>query len=340
MTAGVSSLSRRGLLALAAASVGACAHGEGPLRLRVATDVNVKHVLTVTFRRFLDRVAAAFPGEVAVELFHSGQLYYDRDMARAVMRGDLDMAAPTITTLSRVVPDCSITSLPAFYGRGAEASYAIAYGPVGDAIRRRIEALLGVVVPDRYVDLGPVDLFLLRAEDAARPIAGHKIRIPSGAANVLRLRALGAYPVMLPFADVPMALAQGTVDAIESTAETVLTAQLWDAGLTACVRQQSMFIQYVPLIGRHFWDRASERLRAGMLAIWREEAMRAQSDAAHRQAEARTACAANGIAMTEPAPQSVATLRAQLSALSDHFVADLGIDPALARRASATVEAA
>lgn len=333
MPADAPSLSRRGLLALAAAGVGGCARGSAKLRLRAATDVSVRHVLTATFRCFLDRVAAAFPDEVTVELFHSGQLYYDRDMARAVMRGDLDMAAPTITTLSRVVPDCNITSLPAFYGRGAEASYAVAYGPVGDAIRRRLEARLGVIVPDRYVDLGPIDLFYVRRDAAARTIAGRKIRVPSGAANVLRLRALGAYPVMLPFADVPMALAQGTVDAIESTAETVLTGQLWDAGLTACVRQQSMFIQYVPLIGRHFWDRASQRLRAGMLAIWCEEALFAQGEAARRQAEARAVCAEHGIAMIVPEARAVAALRARLSTLSDRFVARLGIDPVLGHRA-------
>lgn len=333
---GAGKLSRRALLTAAAATaVAGCAPRGSKLRLRVATDVNTHHVLTATFTAFLQRVSAAFPDRLEIELFHSGQLYYDRDMPRALMRGDLDMAAPTITTLSRIIPDCSLTALPAFYGRDADASYRVAEGPVGAAVRAKLERKLGVVSAGRYVDLGPVDLFYTRSADATRPVAGRKIRISSGAANVLRLRALGAYPVMLPFADVPMALAQGTVDAIESTAATVSTGQLWDTGLSVCVRQQSMFLQYVPLINARFWSAAPDDLRQGMLAMWHDVATAARAEAARRQADARAACVANGIAMILPDAAVAAATRNRLLALSPRFVERLGIDSALAQRAVA-----
>jgi TRAP-type C4-dicarboxylate transport system substrate-binding protein len=319
-----------GAVALGAASAARAAPRAGVLRLRVATDVNVHHILTQTFRTYLDRVQAAFPQEVRVELFHSGQLYADRDMARAVMRGDLDMAAPAIMSLARIVPEFGITSLPPFYARGADAIHRAMDGAVGAALNRKIAQSLGAIVPGPYLDLGPIDLFMRQARPGT---TGLKVRVPSGAGIVLRLRALGSYPVTMPFSDVPIALAQGAVDAIESTAETVLTAQLWDAGLRSCLREEAMFVQYVPLISGAFWRQASPALRQGMTRIWSEMVAHERIDAHARQAEARATCQAHGIAMYRPTPAAVAGTRARLLPLTDSFVASMGIDPAFAATA-------
>ena len=319
-----------GAVALGTTSAGRAAPRAQGLRLRVATDVNVHHILTRTFLTYLDRVQAAFPQEVQVELFHSGQLYADRDMARAVMRGDLDMAAPTMMSLARIVPEFGVTSLPPFYARGADAIHRVMDGPLGVALNRKITRSLGAIVPGPYLDLGPIDLFTRQPRPSA---IGLKVRVPSGAGIVLRLRALRSYPVTMPFSDVPIALAQGAVDAIESTAETVLTAQLWDAGLHACLREEAMFVQYVPLISGGFWRRASPPLRQGMKRIWSEMVVHERMDANARQVEARATCQAHGIAMYRPTAEAVARTRARLLPLTNSFVASMGIDPAFAATA-------
>jgi TRAP-type transport system periplasmic protein len=327
-------LTRRSLLAgavaLGATSAAHTAPRTGLLRLRAASDVSVHHILTRTLRTYLDRVQAAFPHEVRVELFHSGQLYADRDMARAVMRGDLDMAAPAIMSLARIVPEFGITSLPPFYARGAAAIHRVMDGPVGASLNRKIAASLGAIVPGPFLDLGPIDLFTRQPRPRA---PGLKVRVPSGAGIVLRLRALGSYPVTMPFSDVPIALAQGAVDAIESTAETVLTAQLWDAGLHACLLEEAMFVQYVPLISGAFWRQASPALQRGMTRLWSEMVAHERIDAQARQAEARAICGAHGIAMYRPTPGAVERTRARLLPLTDSFVASMGIDPAFAATA-------
>lgn len=147
-TARPSPLNRRQVFvagALCGAAALAGCEDDGRLRLRMATDVSTRHLLTETLRTFGQALSAAFPDRLRVELFSSGQMYYDRDMARALMRGDLDMAAPTITTLSRIVPECGVTSLPAFYGREVAAFHRVSDGPIGQALGRRLEARLGVV---------------------------------------------------------------------------------------------------------------------------------------------------------------------------------------------------
>ena len=333
-------VSRRAVIAgLGAGALAACGRGgrdaENALVLRVATDVGSRHILTQTFNKYLAAVAAACP-DVSVRLFPSGQLFYDRDMPRAILRGDIDMAAPTISTLSRVVPECGLTTLPPFYGHASDVIHRVSDGEVGQAINRILESWLNAIVPGMWLDLGPVDLFSTAPVAATRGgLPPLKIRVFAGAANVLRLRALGTYPILLPFADVPIALSTGTVDAIESTAETVATGQLWDAGLRDCLQLQSVFIQYLPLISRHFWDRASVRVRENMVRIWQDTVVAERAEAATRQAAAREACARNGMTVRLPDAATTASFRARLLPLTDDFVRRLEINPSLAARAFA-----
>ncbi len=307
---------------------------DGRLRLRLATDVNRSHLLTETFTAFAEALTAAFPDRLKVEIFPSGQMYYDRDMGRALMRGDLDMAAPTITTLSRIVPECGVTSLPAFYGREVQATHRVSDGEVGRELGRRLSARLNVVPLYPWVDLGFVDLFTTdpRRVERADP-GGLKIRVFSGAANVMRLRALGAYPVMMPFADVPMALAQGAVDALETTNETVRTGQLWDAGVTAALEQHASFVQYVPLIGQAFWRAADAALREGVIQIWRQTCLASRAEAAERQRTARVLAESHGVVFRSLDDAERSRMRARLNPVTHDIVRHIGMDDALVARA-------
>ena len=304
-----------------------------PLRIRAATDVNSQHILTRTLDAYLSALKQTFPEDIEVELFHSGQLYSDRDLARALYRGDLDLAAPTITSLSRLVPECSITSLPPFFGQPAEATHHVLDSDVGEDINRRLEAKLNGVVAGRYVDLGHVDLFCLSPAQTYQSLADMKIRVPSGAANVFRLRALGAYPVVMPFADVPVALSQHAVDALESTAETVRTTQLWDSGLRLCIRDQAYFFQYVPIISGRLWRRASPPLREALTGLWHDTIAGNRKAAADRQQDARQVCADNGIEFRIPDEDVIRRSRAQLEPITKKIIRKLSIDPELAARA-------
>lgn len=320
--------------ALCGAGALAGCRDDGHLRLRLATDVNRSHLLTQTLTTFAEALTAAFPDRLKVEIFASGQMYNDRDMARALMRGDLDLAAPTITTLSRIIPECGVTSLPAFYGRDVEASHRISDGDVGLELGRRLTARLGVTPLYPYVDLGFVDLFTTDPEQVERADPrGLKIRVFSGAANIMRLRALGAYPVMMPFADVPMALAQGAVDALETTNETVRTGQLWDAGVTAALEQHASFVQYVPLIGRAFWQAADAPLREGVMRIWRETCLASRAEAANRQRTARALCESHGVVFRGLDDAERSRMRARLQPVTNQIVSHVGMDETLVAQA-------
>lgn len=324
---------RRQILAgLGATSVAGCGSNHSAargLRLRAATDVSSKHILSVTLRRFMDAIAAEFPDKLHYELFDAGKLFFDRDMPRAVFRGDLDLAAPALTGVARIVPGCGLTSLPLFYGIAEEVTHRIIDGPIGERLAQDIERKIGGKVLRPFTDLGYVDLFCTSVEKAESGAAGQKVRVPSGATSVLRLKTLGARPVMMPFADVPLALSQGVVDAIESTAETVRTTQLWDAGIVACLRTRALFQQYVPMLSHRFWVSADQNLRDACIHHWQETANWARKESFERQAKARTICTENGIRMIEPSAELLARERQTLLPQTDAIAAAVGIGPDL-----------
>jgi C4-dicarboxylate-binding protein DctP len=62
--------------------------------MRVSVDTSARHGRTASIADFLRKLEAASQGEIAPRLFTGGQLFPDRDVIRALVLGQLDMAAP------------------------------------------------------------------------------------------------------------------------------------------------------------------------------------------------------------------------------------------------------
>ena len=68
--------------------------GEEPIRLRCSLDTAPSHVRNVSIGDYLKQVEAATGGKITSEVFASGQLYADLNVAKALLQGQVDMAAP------------------------------------------------------------------------------------------------------------------------------------------------------------------------------------------------------------------------------------------------------
>ena len=85
---------------LCAAALGAllplslAAAADAPFNLRLSLDTSATHIRTVSMADFLKQLEAASNGRIHTELFHSGQLYRDRDVAKALRQGNIEMAVP------------------------------------------------------------------------------------------------------------------------------------------------------------------------------------------------------------------------------------------------------
>ncbi len=293
-------------------------------------DTAPSHFRNDVVRRFAQRLAEASAGALLLEIYEAGQLMSDRDVAKALAWGLIDFALPADSKVARFEPNASLLSLPAFYGQPPEVAYAITDGPLGRRVRAAIEAKLNVRVLNPLLDLGFTATYateqpLLSTAD----YAGLKLRYPGGVGPALLFAELGAVPVAVPFPDVPLALSQGSLDAIQSTHETMRSARLWDAGIKHCLEDNANLIQYVPMISSAALLRLTPAQQELLFATWRQLAVSSRALAQRVQRQAKAALAAADIHCRTLSHSKDPALRQRLTAASRQVAAKIGMDKAL-----------
>lgn len=295
------------------------------VKFRITTENNANHVNTKFLQAFAEKVNAAAPGEIAVELFHSGQLYKGKDVPRALRQGSVEMAAVGTWQLGGVAPDIDLLFIPHFYGRGNQEMDGLVDGEVGKEMNGKLEASLESVVLGRWAGFGAGNSFgAKRRITSYADLEGAKMRIPGGLANTARYKALGAVPTVLPWPDTPLALQQGTVDGLLTTFETAASGKLWESGVTTAFEDNQYFGYFVPLVSKTFWSKASDKAKAALGDSWEAMVDQARADTAAAQAAARDTLAKNGVTITSPDPASLAAQRAKMVAGEAELVKEMG----------------
>jgi C4-dicarboxylate-binding protein DctP len=321
-------------LALLSAPVAPAAGSAVPV-MRISTENSAGHFQTRIVARFAERLRDRLAGQLMVEHRFDAELYRDREVIQAVSRGNVEMAVPGTWQFDRFEPSVGVFLLPMFYGRTSEVNYRLRDGPIGREINHRIEAHLGVSVPGRWIDLGYVHLYGVGARIAAHDdIAGKRVRVAGGLANVLRLEAFGATPMTIPWPDLPEALKKRRVDGILTSNATVVSARLWDYGVNSTLQDQEYFAQYIPIISEAFWRRLPEPVRTAIVETWDGVVDEARATAAAAQDEALATLVAHGITVSSPSPGTLADRRHRLIRHQDAMAVRLGIDPAFVKRVS------
>ena len=305
--------------------------------LVVSLDTNADHFRNRLVRRFSEYLEVDSGGKLSLQLYESGQLMSDRDVPKALALGVIDFAVPADSKIARFDPNAALLSLPAFYGRPAAQVYEIADGPVGAAVRTSVENSLNVRVLEPVIDLGFTATFSTsKALASPHDYKDMKIRIPGGTGPAKLFELLGAIPIAVPFPDVPLALSQGNLDAIQTTHETARSAKLWDSGLTYCLEDNANLIQYYPMISQQAAGRLSSEQMTLLRNAWHRAAADARAQSIRFQSRARQTLAENGIKCRDVNSSEVqdlqATLQRHTRELADHIAMNPGIvDAALAQ---------
>lgn len=304
----------------------ATASARGRVSLRVCLDTSPNHLRNISMAGFAQRLEQLQPGVFTVRIFDSGQLYSDRDAMKALLWGDIDMALPTVLQVARIESVANLSTLPMFYGLPRAALQDTLDGRIAPMIAARMQQRLPVQVLTPNLDLGYVQIFATtRPLHAIDDIAAMKIRVPGGTGNLLRLRLQRAYPVSIPWSDVPLSLSQGNIDAVASTYETVQSATLWDVGVRFALEDRGMFVQYLPVVRRGFWTSLDVLAQQALVRAWRETAVAGRAFAAERQNLAMAAAQQHGIAIARPADTALALERNRLIKSQASIARSLGI---------------
>jgi TRAP-type C4-dicarboxylate transport system substrate-binding protein len=326
--------------AAAALLLGVASAGADGVKLRASLDTSATHLRTVSVGDYLQKLQQASGGKIETELFHSAQLFRDRDVAKALRQGGIEMAVPGTWVVTGFVADADIFQIPVFYGQPADAVHKISDGPVGQKINAELEKKLNVKILGPWLDLGYQNTYSTsKPLNDVADLQGMKIRNSGGAGQFLRAKFFGATPNMTAWPDVPLALSQGTFDALSSTNESLVSAKLWEAGVRYAISTKEFYGFYVPMVSETFFKKLTPDLQKLVVDVWAQNIPAYRERMAKAQEEARDTLASHGVKFAEPAPEKLAEIRQKFMASQDEIVAELKITPDLAKEATAALTA-
>ncbi len=319
-----SRIHRRAFMGAAAAAVAgplaapAVLRAAEPLKLRCSLDTAPSHPRNVAMVDYMAKLEKASNGEIKGEVFHSGQLFADLNVSKALLQGQVEMAAPGAWVLTGLVPDCDMVQLPYFYGVPTDITHKATDGKPGARINSELEAKLKTHVLGSWIDLGYQNWYSTKVPlTSFAALKGLKIRSPGGAAISWRIKFAGGIANTTAWPNVPLALSQGTFDAFVSTDESCNSAKLWEAGVKYSYADHQFMGQYIPQIAQSFWAKLSPQQQKLMTDLWASNIAGYRKGAADSQANGRKVLEKNGVKFTDPAAD-------ELNATRKAMMADIG----------------
>ncbi len=299
-----------------------------PLRLRCSLDTAPSHGRNQSLTDFLKKVEAASDGQIKPEIFPSGQLFPDLDVGKALIQGQVEMAAPGSWTITGIIPDADLFQLPALYGRSIEVNHRVSDGSAGAHIMSEIRTRLRSHVIGPWLDLGFDNWYTTRTPlPSLAALKGLKLRNSGGAGQAWRAHFFEALPITASWPSVPLALSQGTFDGVASTNESLASAQLWEAGIRYALEDGQFVGIYIPMVSLVFWNKLTPGQQEMMTRLWAESIPAYRQNMAAAQAKARETLMAHGVAFTVPSADEIAEVRRRMVAEQDAVLKLTKISP-------------
>ena len=180
------------------------------------------------FQEFADNVTKKTKGEVTIRVFPAEQLGKEADLVQQVKSGALDISAPSMPTLSSLVPSFEIASAPFLWNDWSEAE-AVIRGPAFDPTFAELSDKHNIVMLSKiwywgWRNITTANKAVTKPED----LVGLKIRVPESPVWVEMIRAMGGAPTPIPFGEVYTALQQKTVDGQENPIPTIYSRKFYE----------------------------------------------------------------------------------------------------------------
>jgi C4-dicarboxylate-binding protein DctP len=249
----MSELTRRGLAGLALLAAPSVVRAQAPTRIIINNDIQATTLKGQAWELFKRELEAEMGARVRVELHHSGTLYDQRGQVQATQLGALQFISPGSGVYAATSPRMTVLGLP-YLLPNSRALQAV----IDD------EQLAATLFSElRSKALEPVAFWLNGPRDVGRPrtpilrpadMRGVKIRVPPGPNYVEGFRQIGANVVTIDWGEVPAAMSQGVIDAVEPVANAWLASRLYEVA-NHVTRIGYILDFYVVTTNKPWWDR-------------------------------------------------------------------------------------
>ncbi|SDC96490.1 DctP family TRAP transporter solute-binding subunit [Ruegeria marina] len=201
------------LTVTAGAALASCEDGEIVVKFAHVTNTD-KHPKGIAASLLAERVNSEMNGKMCMEIYPNSTLYNDDQVLEAMLQGNVQLAAPSLSKFETFTKQFQIFDLP-FMFKDIAAVDAFQKSETGQAMKESMvrRGLLGLEFWHNGMKQMSAKKPLLTPEDAK----GLKFRVQPSDVIVAQMEALGASPQPMAFSEVYGALQTGVVDGQENT---------------------------------------------------------------------------------------------------------------------------
>lgn len=309
-------------LSLAAFSLGAQA--QSPVVVKFSHVVAEKTPKGQAALKFKELAEAKLPGKVEVQVFPNSQLFGDGKELEALLLGDVQMIAPSLSKFDRYTKKIQLFDLPFLFDdmdavdrfQTSEAGQSLL-----DSIQKR--GLQGLA----FWHNGMKQLSTNK-DQLTRPehVKGLKFRIQASDVLEAQFKALSANPQKMAFSEVYQALQTGVVDGQENTWSNTYSQKFHEVQKTIAETNHGV-IDYMVVTNSKWWNGLPEDIRAGLSEAMAEATVYGNNIAAEFNARDRQLIAEAGKAKIQQlSKEDVAAWRQAMEPVWKKFEGDVGRD--------------
>lgn len=230
-----------------------------------------------SYLKFQKLVAERTGGSIDVKVFPAGQLGGLRDLFEGIRFGSVEMTSSGPDYISNLVPMVVCASLY-YLWHSEDHARKVLTGPNGSIFDKYLikQAQLRAVA---WGNLGFRSVFnTKRAIKTPADLAGMKIRVPEAKLHMVPMKALGALPTPIPYAEVYTSLQTNIVDAAEAVPAVVVQQKFNEVSKYYSLTNH-LFNPLMVVIGEKFYQSLSAKEKEAVVESARE-AWRAEWDVA------------------------------------------------------------
>lgn len=262
-------------------------------------------------------------GRVVVEVYPSSQLYNDDKVMEALLLGDVELAAPSLSKFGAFTSQLAVFDLPFLFDdldavdrfTGSDAGQALLTSMTGDDI-------LGIGFWNNGMKQLSADVALRTPADAE----GLKFRIQPSDVLEAQFEAVGANPEKMAFSEVYQALQTGVVDGQENTWSNIYSQRYFEVQ-DYITESNHGLLAYMLVTNNEFWNGLPDDVRTELDAILAEVTAEVNRLALEKDMQDRQAVVDAGMAeVITLTPEEVAGWRNVMQPVWEQFSDDIGQD--------------
>ncbi len=221
-----------------------------PIKIKfshVVSENTPKGQMALKFKQLAEERLA---GKVVVEVFPSSQLFGDGKVLEAMLLGDVQIAAPSLSKFNKYTKKLQVFDLP-FLFKDMNAVAKFQGGPAGKALLGSMKGkgLTGL----GYLHNGLKQLSATKELRSPTNAAGLKFRIQASDVIAAQFEAVKATPLKKPFSEVFLLLQTKAIDGQENTWSNIYSKKFFEVQ-DHITESNHGLIDYLVVTSTEFWD--------------------------------------------------------------------------------------